>query len=143
LNEAELLLNNGHYPRAFFLALTAFEEIGKSQIVADYYTRCVAKEEFEKAFKDHKLKIAFHERYIDIESGDLTYDRNTARELYEKRLQALYVQCNSELDSQRPSEMITKIDAQHVIDQVKQEFNESISAEWLNSPRIGSKASFK
>ena len=143
LNEAELLLNNGHYPRAFFLALTALEEIGKSQIVADYYTGCVSREEFEKAFTDHKLKIAFNERYIDIQSGELTYDRSTATELWEKRLQALYVQCKSDLDSQKPSEMIRKIDAQYIIDQVKKEFSELISSEWLNSPRIGSKALLK
>jgi len=143
LNEAELLLKNGFYPRAFFLALTAFEEIGKSEIVADYHNRCVAKEEFEGAFKDHKLKIAFNERHISIESGNLTYDRRDASTLWEKRLQALYVQCKGDYDLQKPSEVIRKIDAQNMIDRVKQTFGKALSAEWLNSPRVGSKALLK
>jgi len=36
LDEAKLLFKNAHYPRSFFLAYTAFEELGKMQIIADY-----------------------------------------------------------------------------------------------------------
>lgn len=38
LSEAEILLERGKYIRAFFLGLTALEEIAKSQLAADVFT---------------------------------------------------------------------------------------------------------
>jgi AbiV family abortive infection protein len=36
IQESKILLNHGHHARAFCLAFTAYEEIGKGQVVADY-----------------------------------------------------------------------------------------------------------
>lgn len=38
IEEAELLFTHGHFPRAYALGFTAYEELGKSQIVADLFT---------------------------------------------------------------------------------------------------------
>lgn len=102
LEEAEILLKHSRFERAFFLALSACEELGKAQLVADYYSGCVAKSEFEAAFQDHKTKIAFHERYILVPQGDLVYDRGDAKELWIKRLKSLYVQVGKEFKAQVP-----------------------------------------
>ena len=53
LREAELLLNNGSYARAVALAIMAYEELGKSQIAADYFTGILPENEYKRAFKTH------------------------------------------------------------------------------------------
>lgn len=48
LDEAGILASEGRHARAFALACTALEEIGKSQYAADAYTGFVPPDEFEK-----------------------------------------------------------------------------------------------
>ena len=145
-DEAYLLLEHGHYPRAFFLALTAYEEIGKAQLTADYITDCVSEEEFERAFKDHDIKIAYNQRYISISQitkGDATleYDLKEAKDFIKARMQSLYV--SKEASSpQLPSDIITKEVATEMIDDLIEELGSIEHAEWLNQ-RIGSKGLFK
>src|SRR5206468_1106266 len=62
---AKTLEKQGFYPQAFFLALTAWEEMGKAQVVADYSEDCVSHEEFEEAFHKHSLKNAYLERKVE------------------------------------------------------------------------------
>ncbi|WP_333653984.1 AbiV family abortive infection protein [Dissulfurispira sp.] len=52
--EAELLYKHEHYARAVTLSLLAMEEIGKSQIVADFFNDMVSSSELENAFKRHE-----------------------------------------------------------------------------------------
>lgn len=66
LEEAELLASHGHAPRAYFLAYTALEELGKSQVVADYFNGLVSEAEFDAAFRDHVFKAAYVNRYVQI-----------------------------------------------------------------------------
>ncbi len=43
----------------------SFEELGKSQIAADYYSGVLPEEEYNKAFRFHK-KTSFASRYATI-----------------------------------------------------------------------------
>lgn len=58
LVEAEILFDREKYSRAYALAFTSLEEIAKSQMAADVFTRLIAKEEFQESFLDHRKKIA-------------------------------------------------------------------------------------
>ena len=54
LDEAKILLKNKSYARAVALAIMSYEELGKSQIAADYYSGILPESEYKKAFKQHK-----------------------------------------------------------------------------------------
>jgi len=144
LDEAELLYRNNFFQRAFFLALTSYEEIGKAQIVADYITDIVAKEEYEKAFKDHDLKYAYNRRFIQINqngTSELIYNKSEIKEFVGKRMNALYVGVNKN-QPKIPKNEISNDDAIEMIDIVKDYLYEIFHSEWLNQ-RIGTKGLFK
>ena len=63
LNESVLLAEHAKYHRATFLAITAYEEIGKAHLVADYADNAVSDREFEKAFESHPFKVAYMNRF--------------------------------------------------------------------------------
>lgn len=85
LEESRLLLSHGYHARAYFLAHTAMEELGKSQVVADFSNDQVAMSEFQAAFQDHSFKVAYMNRHVEIprnwEDDDwlITYDKNSQR----------------------------------------------------------------
>ena len=139
--EAELLLNNGFYARAVALAIMSYEELGKSQIAADYFSGILPENEYKKAFKTHK-KTAFYSRHAAIGSHEkvkygLFIDDNVAIELELFRQSAFYVD-----ETNNPSENFCKEDAEFIIRKVKSHIDAIQHAEWLNG-RIGSKALFK
>jgi len=144
--EAKLLLKHGHNARAFFLALTAYEEIGKAQLTADYITDCVSVEEFERAFKDHDLKMAYNQRYISLSQetkgeATLEYDLREVKSFVRARMKSLYVSKHA-LCPQLPSALFTEEAAAEMIESVIEELISIKYAEWLNQ-RIGSKGLFK
>lgn len=144
--EAKLLLKHGYNARAFFLALTAYEEIGKAQLTADFITDCVSMEEFERAFKDHDLKMAYNRRYISLSQGTkgyatLEYDLREVKSFVRARMQSLYVSKHAS-NPQLPSDLFTKEAAVEMIESVIEELRSIEHAEWLNQ-RIGSKGLFK
>lgn len=57
LSEAKILFEKEKYPRAYFLAFTALEEISKSQQAADVFTGFSKEEDFLKLFRNHTEKI--------------------------------------------------------------------------------------
>jgi len=69
LDEAETLLKNKSYARAIALAIMSYEELGKSQIAADYYSGILPESKYKKAFKEHK-KTAYANRYAAIGSNE-------------------------------------------------------------------------
>lgn len=96
LAEAHLLLRHGHVARGFALAYTGWEEVGKAQLVGDFANDMVAEEEFETAFKDHKLKSAYNWRHFvlnptDLNDSTIEYHRSRAQAAFEKRQAAFYV----------------------------------------------------
>jgi AbiV family abortive infection protein len=141
LREAQLLLENGCYARAVALAIMSYEELGKSQIAADYYSGILPEDEYKKAFKTHK-KTSFAGRHAAIGSHEkvkygLFIDDNIARELELLRQSAFYVD-----ETNNPSNNFSKEDAEFIIQKVKSHIEAIQHAEWLNQ-RIGSKALFK
>lgn len=141
LREAQLLLDNGCYARAVALAIMSYEELGKSQIAADYYSGILPEDEYKKAFKTHK-KTSFAGRHAAIGSHEkvkygLFIDDNIARELELLRQSAFYVD-----ETNNPSNNFSKEDAEFIIQKVKSHIEAIQHAEWLNQ-RIGSKALFK
>ena len=78
--EAELLYKHEHYARAVALSLVAMEEIGKSQIVADFYNGMVSNSELENAFRKHEVKSAYNFRKFVLDN--MTIDLNSTLFLY-------------------------------------------------------------
>lgn len=152
LEEANILLKNNAFSRAYFLAYTAFEELGKSQIVADYINRDLTEIQYNKAFKEHKFKCAYNFRYIALKidsksleiTSSITYDKNSniTNKLVHKRMKSLYVDFKDNKLLVDPSESITPEDTRDIISIVEQLISEIEFAEELNE-RIGSKALFK
>ncbi len=141
LGEARLLLDNHLYARAVALAIMSYEELGKSQIAADYYSGLLPTSEYNKAFKRHE-KTAYASRYRSIGTHDkikhgFFIDKDVSRVLEQIRQAALYVD-----EDNNPLDNFTKEDAQLIIAKVNEHIEAIRYAEWLNG-RIGSKALFK
>jgi AbiV family abortive infection protein len=116
LDEADLLLSHAHHARALALALVAYEEIGKSQIVADYYNNMVSKKEFREAFVKHEIKSAYNSRQFHVTTMDpfeasIVYDKGKAKQYSQYRMASLYVDCTEDYKSLIPSEVVTPEDA--------------------------------
>jgi AbiV family abortive infection protein len=140
VDEAELLLEHNHVPRAYALAFTAYEEVGKSQIVADYLNDDASEREFEEAFWKHPIKAAYVERWFDGRA--ISYDRATVQEDYQARLAALYVNCAADNSPTTPVTAITRDRARDMIDAVIEALGYIEHAEWLNG-RVGTMGLFK
>ena len=144
IKEAQLLYKHRRYARAFALAYTAHEEIGKSQIVADYITGIASQEEFQDAFRHHKLKSAYMGRYFAISSNDtqdvtVEYDLNKGKPLFDARNASLYVGVNDQLLAQSPKQLFRAKPAKDAIVAVQNELRHILWAEKFNE-RIGSEA---
>ena len=127
LRSAMLLEGNGYYAQGFFLALTAWEEIGKAQVVADYSEDCVSRDEFDKAFRKHSLKMAYLSRKVELTTNGkmvtdatITYDIDRGRELAEWREHALYVSLGQGLDSFSPNSQISDKQCKNIIREVEE-----------------------
>ena len=153
LAEAHILREKRRFARAAFLALTAFEEMGKAQLVADYAMGCVALAEFKKAFADHRLKSSYMMRGVAIKVGDLpnggyrvedstiVYDPRQATYQIQMREKALYVSFEQGYKAIEPS-TIGEDELDDILERVEEHFQAIEHAEWLNG-RIGSKGLFK
>ena len=145
LEEARLLFRNGFFPRAFALAHTGWEEIGKAQLVGDFLNEMVSQEEFEQAFKDHKLKSAYNwRRFVlnpdNIADSTIEYDRSKATNAFEKRQAAFYVQKKEDYVPVIPSQQVSRQEAAAVIDALMKELTQIREFDAMNE-RVGS-ASF-
>jgi AbiV family abortive infection protein len=168
LEDARLLFEAKRFPRAYALAFTALEEVGKGQLVADYLTDCASEAEFLDAFRKHETKAAYVARYVRLTerpgweeavkaANDVTqrivailkryeatieYDTTEAKKLWSLRNAALYV-CKDDNNLPRlPKDAVTETMAAGLIANVEELLHEIEHAEWLND-RIGSKALFK
>lgn len=147
LTEAELLYKHDHFSRAFALAIIAFEEIGKGQIVADLFNGQASKEEFKEAFKKHEIKSAYNFRRFMLSTEPLyipyiDYDKSKGKKYNTWRINATYVNCLNDYKAQEPKNIITKENARKAIDFVNKEINEIKKME-LITERIGSKSFMK
>jgi AbiV family abortive infection protein len=125
---AKILEQSGFYSQAFFFAVTALEEIGKAQVVADYSEDCVSREEFDKAFRSHSLKNAYLERKVvvtpDRNQGKITdstilYDMKRGKELAEWRQHALYVTVTNGFVGWSPQTQISDKQCRNAIEEAE------------------------
>jgi len=148
LEEAKLLFQNKFYARAVALAIMSFEELGKSQIVADYYTGILTEEDYKRSFRDHGRKKSFAGRYkafqvsnkkkgYNVKDLGFAFGTDSSTELEKIRQGALYVDENN-----NPLKDINEEDAEAIIKKVWEHISYVRYAEELNG-RIGSKALFK
>lgn len=143
LKEAEVLSENGFYARSIALAIISFEELGKSQIAADFFMGILPEDEYKKAFKSHK-KTSYASRHMTIGGANhknvkhgLWVDDSVASTLETIRQTAIYVDENND-----PLDIFTKQDAKLIIQKVREHIEYIEVAEKANE-RIGSKALFK
>ena len=148
VNEAELLFNHQFYARSFAISYSALEEEGKYLLVCDYLEDMISEEEFQAAFHDHKLKIAYLNNNCDItetESGEcnftIVYDKKKYAPWFDERNRALYIDFN---DSQifNPLEHITEDYAAQILQYAQRVVNERRKYEYI-SELFGSKAFYK
>lgn len=140
LHEARLLYQNQHYARAVALGIAAWEELGKSQIAADYYSGVLLDVDYTEAFKNHRIKTAYLVRTGVIDgSGHFKIGTNPriGNSLENIRQDALYVSENND-----PHEAFAEADAEFIIKRVSKHIEYINYAEELNG-RIGSKGLFK
>lgn len=147
LAEADLLFKNGHHARAFALAHTGWEETGKSQIVADFLNQMVSEEEFESAFKDHRLKSAYNWRQFVLNSADLSdstieYDRSKADAALQKRHASLYVEKHKDFSPVVPESQVSTEEAHGVIEALRKELSDIRLYDSINE-RVGSESFLK
>lgn len=139
LNEARLLYQNERYARAVAIGITAWEELGKSQIAADYYTGVVSEGTYKAAFKDHRLKTSYLARMAIIDGTNefkVGLNLDVGHRLEDVRQKALYVSQSSS------PEIFSKDDAEFVLERVWSHLQYIEHAEELNE-RIGSRGLFK
>lgn len=145
IKEASLLYDHGCYARAFFLGISAYEEVGKSQIVADYFNGMVSKKEFDESFQRHDIKSAYFSRHFQLDakvSGKATivYDKKKVKEHMNWRNASLYVGYDADYSAEEPSKVVTSENAKTIIEAVKKEISD-IHVAAFTTERIGS-ASF-
>lgn len=119
VSEAEILLERGKFIRAFFLGLTALEEISKSQLAADVFTGYIDEQKFNNLYRSHPKKLermlwatADAQDYLDKwgDPPDLDLKHPTAT----SRTDALYVSLIGE-EVRRPEDLVTEDDAKGII----------------------------
>lgn len=141
LDEAQFLREKGFYSRAVALAIMSYEELGKSQIAADFYTGLLPETFYRRAFFKHE-KTAYTSRHAVIGDHEKVkhgfyIDNEVAKALERMRQQALYVD-----ETNDPLVTYGAEDADAVIEKVERHHRAIEHAEFLNG-RIGSKALFK
>lgn len=147
LSEAKLLFDHRHFARAYALAYTGWEEIGKAQLTADFAYGMVSEKEFETAYVDHKIKSAYNWRRfvlntIDTKDSTIEYDRAEAKAHFEARQAALYVNKTPDLKAISPAQEISEKVASSVIAALAKELEEIRYYDAINE-RMGSKSFLK
>ncbi|MBP8994324.1 MAG: AbiV family abortive infection protein [Bacteroidales bacterium] len=123
LKEAELLYNNKFFQRAYFLGISALEEISKSQMAADVFTGFIKEDEFKKAYRDHQKKIS-RIKWIKIDGNSFpffSYDNVLIENFdFQKKIKSMYVDIDFDLNEiSTPNDSITENDAKSIVKAVK------------------------
>ena len=140
--EAEILYKHEHYARAVALSLIAMEEIGKSQIVADFFNGMVSNSELENAFKKHEIKSAYNFRKFVLDNMTIEYNPSDGKKYHKWRMDAIYVDYSGDYIAQEPKKQFTKEDARRAIDFVHKEIRDILQMEYMTE-RIGSESFMK
>lgn len=126
LKEAKILFDNKCYPRAYFLAYTALEELSKSQHAADVFTDFSKERDFNESYKNHHDKIerirwahndaiAWPHNFIWLGPDIDDFEKIAPSEpSWEKRQNSLYVGADHS-NINIPKKEITQDDAREII----------------------------
>jgi AbiV family abortive infection protein len=151
--EAELLLLGKRYARAVSLAITAREELGKAQIVADRIDGAVSRREFEDAFKRHEAKAAYVSRMVHLDlgpaeggsraitGGTITYDLQQGKQISKLRSESLYVAWDG-AKPVTPQQNITPELSEKVVRCVKKAIEQEVVTQYMTE-RIGTRSRLK
>ena len=147
LGEAELLLENESYERAYFLGFSSLEEISKSQMAADVFTGLMKEEEFQKNYTKHNKKISRIE-WIKLDGNSLPQFSGDGIKImnfdFNKKLKSMYVDSNFDLKKlSTPSESVSKSDAENIIKAVKVGLSRIYEVTIENGEQIGTKGFMK
>jgi hypothetical protein len=107
----------------------------------------VSSDEFEAAFKDHKLKSAYNWRRFVLNPANITdstieYDRNKATAALQKRHASLYVEKKADFSPIVPESQVSKEEAHAVIEALRKELNNIRFFDAVNE-RVGSESFLK
>lgn len=127
LREAKILFDNSCYARAYALAYTALEEISKSQLAADVFTRFSKEQQFLDTYTNHNLKRK-RVRWAHIDANSDLYNTiwtgpdiddiekiTTKKPSWIKRQRALYVDIGEKNNIVSPNQFVTLKDAEDII----------------------------
>lgn len=108
LVDAEILFSKKRFPRAYFLAFTALEEISKSQYAADVFTGLVKEKTFNAFFRSHREKMD-RMQWAHLDANEFPHNEiwlgpdiddieriAPAEPLWEKRQNSLYIDIGEE-----------------------------------------------
>ncbi len=156
LEDAKILLARGKYSTSYFLAVTAIEEMSKSQASADVVTGFITESEFWKMYQNHCYKIQradwAYERFstypgffkqIGPDEDDLAMMSPSPPE-FEKRNKSIYVcldKNNNEISF--PQKSISEKDAGDLIFICEQALTSIVIDEEVNGYPIGTKRFLK
>lgn len=148
-SDAKLLFDNSSYKRAYFLGLSALEEISKSQLAADVYTGYIEEDKFKKSYRDHKAKIERVE-WIKIDGNDIPMYHLESAPIeiqsfdYIKKLKSLYVDVDFKTGNiSIPSKAIDRQDALSVLRAIEVGFNRIYEVTIKEGEQIGTKGFMK
>ena len=147
LNEASILLDNGAHERAYFLGISALEEISKSQLAADVYTGLIDENKFKEAYRDHKKKLARVE-WVKIDGNSYPYfsfDSIKIKDFdFQKKLKSMYVDVDFILNEiSTPDDNIKKEDAEGIIKAVTVGLHRIYQVTEEDGEQIGTKGFMK
>lgn len=126
LEEAKILLDKKHYPRAYFLVFSALEEISKSQAAADVYTGFSREDRFNDLYRNHKEKLESI-AWAHLDANEYPHNLiwlgpdledvqqiTPSEPLWEKRQAALYVGIDNDTVTV-PKESSSESDAREIV----------------------------
>lgn len=150
IENANNMFNQKIYNIAYFLAFTALEEISKSQLAADVYTKYISENDFLEAYRKHEKKkenitwaleeVKLHRwKFIGPDVDDLK-ELITDNMKLNLRNASLYVDYDLSTKSiSMPEEVISELDAEELIHLVEVTLDSIRHAEEL-SGKVGSKS---
>ena len=143
VDEAKVLLAHHRAARAFALAYTAYEEVGKAMLVADAYCDRVATSELHAAFASHGVKAGYLQRSVRVDldrasgwPGEGTIEYSVDSVGFRKRTAAMYVDFGTEYAPCIPDTAISTEDASARINLVDSHLHDISMAEY-NGEQIG------
>lgn len=146
LSEAEILFEHKKYARAYFLAFTGLEEISKSQLAADVWTKFMEENDFWKYYNKHDRKIG-RVRWASMDAEDyrdLEDDKHIVIKIpsVKKRMNALYVDIKQNAVTS-PKDTINSEDAKSLIHTLRVAIDRIVEMTEYWGHQIGTKGFMK